>query len=126
MKYIKPFNEEEEDLIDYLQEFFDRYSISKIDVDYDNEEDDKTNNYILYHHQKSIQKGFKKNNRILTISIDIYNDPDSEVYNNLCLIQPNIEKRLGYALEIRLEDYTMTPHSRRGRFNRYNIILCRA
>ena len=108
MKYLKLFENfdtpfpEEEDLIDYPQEFFDKYSIRLLD-DIDDEYND-TNNYMIYHDIGA------------SLSIDIYNDPDREAYKHLLSIQPNIERRLGYRLRIRVEDYSSS-------MSLYNIII---
>ncbi len=92
--YIKPFSDidddGEDDLIDYLQEFFDTYSIKRLENIKGNPDNDNVNNYIIYHQ---------------SLSIDIYNDPNRDVYKNLQSIQSNIEKRLGYKLNIELENY---------------------
>ena len=93
-----PPSDEEENLIDYLQEFFDKHSIKLLsDIMDDNGSytpEIDTNNYMIYHDDDS------------TVSIDIYNDINKVVYKDLLSIQPNIEKRLGYMIRTCVEDYS--------------------
>jgi hypothetical protein len=112
MKYLKLFEDicwdepfpEEEDLIDYLQEFFDKYSIKYLkDIHTDDYEND-SNNYMIFHRNEA------------SLSIDIYNDPNKEIYNHLLSIQPNIERRLGRKIVIQTSDYQSDGYL-------YNIII---